>query len=304
MIFDHIISSPSGYFLGMKTKPQTSEMAMAMTPKITKIDINKLHCMLGHANEAYSRLTAKEYGWEATGKWAVCENCAIAKSKQKKLSKTNTSPVMYPGEQLYLDTSSIKSTAIDGIKFWCLLVDEVSKMKWSFFLKKKSDQINKLLPFLKDMKTQKALKYICCDNAGKNTSLDSACKTEALGLTFEFTSPGTPQHNGVVERSFATLYGRVRSMMNAAKLTEERRKMLWAECANTATDIDNIVVAKETTPYRAFYGKDPKYLNHLRIFGELGVIKDHSSSIKSKLKDKGFKVMFLGYAKEHSGEVF
>jgi hypothetical protein len=126
-------------------------------------------------------------------------------SNQKTLSKTNTTPVMYPGEQLYLDTSSIKSTAIDGIKFWCLLVHEVSKMKWSFFLKKKSEQINKLLPFHKVVRTQKALKNICCDNASKNISLDSACKTEALGLTFEFTSLGTSQHHGVVERSFATL---------------------------------------------------------------------------------------------------
>jgi hypothetical protein len=267
---------------------------MAVSPKPTKIDINKLHSMLGHANEAYSRLTAKQYGWEITGKWTVCENCAIAKSKQKNLSKSNTSPVLHPGERLYLDISSIKSTAMGGIKFWCLVVDEVSKMKWSFFLKEKSDQVDKLLPFLKEMKTQYAIKYIRCDNAGENISLDSACKKEAMGINFEFTSPGTPQHNGVVERSFATLYGRVRSMMNAAKITEEKRKQLWAECASTATDIDNIVAAKETTPYRAFYGKDPKYLNHLRVFGEYGIIKDYATSLKSKLKNKGLKVMFLG----------
>jgi hypothetical protein len=37
VIFDHMIQSPSGYLLGMKTKPQTSEMAMAVSPKTTKI---------------------------------------------------------------------------------------------------------------------------------------------------------------------------------------------------------------------------------------------------------------------------
>ena len=31
---------------------------------------------------------------------------------------------------------------------------------------------------------------------------------------FEFSAPGTPQQNGVVERAFATLYDRVQAMLN------------------------------------------------------------------------------------------
>jgi hypothetical protein len=92
--------------------------------------------------------------------------------------------------------------------------------------------------------------------------------------------------------------------MNQAKLPESLRKELWTECANTATDADNLVVSKNASPYQAFHGTTPKYINSLRVFGEMGVIKNHDVKFQSKLKDKGTVVMFLGYAKDHSGDVY
>ena len=62
---------------------------------------------------------------------------------------------------------------------------------------------------------------------------------EGLRIDFEYSAPDTPQQNGRVERKFATLYGRVRSMLNAAHLPAYLRSGLWAECAYTATYIDN-----------------------------------------------------------------
>jgi hypothetical protein len=305
--FDQVIKSANGHLLGIKTQPIKNDTAMAvMAKKARQIDINILHSRLGHANEAYTKATALSHGWKCTGRWIVCEYCALGKSKQKTLSKANTSPAESAGERLYLDISSIQATGLGGSKFWCLLVDELTKMKWSFFLKKKSDQVEKVVTFLKELKLQssKMVKMIRCDNAGENQALSSACKKENLGISFEFTAPGTPQHNGVVERAFATLFGRTRAMMNEAKLPESLRKALWTECANTATDIDNVVVSNKISPHQAFHGKPPKYIDHMRIFGEMGVIKDHDGGFKSKLADKGTTVMFLGYAQDHSGDVF
>lgn len=39
---------------------------------------------------------------------------------------------------------------------------------------------------------------------------------DLLGITFEYTPRHTPQHNGVVERKFQTLYVRVRAMINGS----------------------------------------------------------------------------------------
>ena len=65
------------------------------------------------------------------------------------------------------------------------------------------------------------VKFLRCDNAGENVSAEEACEEEGLGVTFECTAPNTPQQNGRVERCFATLHGRVRSMLNAARFSEE-----------------------------------------------------------------------------------
>ena len=57
---------------------------------------------------------------------------------------------------------------------------------------------------------------------------------------FEFTAPGTPQQNGAIERSFATLYGKVRAMLYGAGFDETTCGKLWAEAANCATHNENV----------------------------------------------------------------
>ena len=68
----------------------------------------------------------------------------------------------------------------------------------------------------------KPVRIIRCNNAGKNLKFHELSEMEGLNLTFEFTAPGTPQQNGLVERMFATLTGRVHSMMNRARFTRAK----------------------------------------------------------------------------------
>jgi hypothetical protein len=84
--------------------------------------------------------------------------------------------------------------------------------------------------------------------------LATTCKRERLNINFKFTAPGTPQHNSVVERAFATLFGRVKAMMNEAKFPEGLKKDLWTECAKTAIDI----LSDKISPYKAFHESPPK----------------------------------------------
>ena len=63
-----------------------------------------------------------------------------------------------------------------------------------------------------------------------------------LWIIFEYTAPGTPQQNGVVERAFATVMGRDRAMMNHAGFTMAERQQLWCEATQTATLLDKILV--------------------------------------------------------------
>ena len=52
--------------------------------------------------------------------------------------------------------------------------------------------------------------------------LESACIDNELGIVFEYTAPGTPQQNGVIERAFATMLGKKRAIMNGAGFDEKK----------------------------------------------------------------------------------
>ena len=130
-------------------------------------------------------------------------------------------------------------------------------------------------------------------------------KRQGLGLNFEYTAPGTPQQNGRVERNFVALYGRVRAMLNGARITLEMRQKLWAECAKTATACENLITCADhkESSYKLFYGEHPKYARHLRTFGEIAIITDNTK-IKGKLADHGIACMFLGYSETHTGDTY
>ena len=94
-----------------------------------------------------------------------------------------------------------------------------------------------------------------------------------MGIIFEYTAPGTPQQNRVVERAFVTVMGRARAMMNHAGFTMAKRQQLWCEAAQTATMLDNILVQEsaKSPPFTQIFGVDAKYAKHLRVFGEMCV---------------------------------
>ena len=88
-----------------------------------------------------------------------------------------------------------------------------------------------IINWFKDIKIKYniTVNFVRCDNAGENMSLKQACEQEGLGIEFEFTAPGTPQQNGVVERAFPTVMGRARAMMNVAGFTKHKREHIWCE---------------------------------------------------------------------------
>ena len=117
------------------------------------------------------------------------------------------------------------------------------------------------------------MKYLRCDNIGENLKTNQECLEECFSVTFEFIAVNTPQQNGRVERRYATLYGRVRGVLNAANLNKTFRCGLWAECARTATILDNFDCKNKSgkTRHYLFNGEDYNGFDYLRVFGEVGI---------------------------------
>ena len=90
--------------------------------------------------------------------------------------------------------------------------------------------------------TKKNIKIILCDNVDGNNILEENGAKNSEEIKYEFTSPCTPQKNGVVERRFDTLYSWMRAMMAPIGLHESLKTEIWSEGSATTTKLENIVV--------------------------------------------------------------
>ena len=164
----------------------------------------------------------------------------------------------------------------------------------------------KIEHLIKDLKKKLGcdVKFSRCDNTGENVKTQELCLKEGLGITFEFTAVSAPQQNGkVFKRRFATLHGRVRSMFNGTELSKSLHGGLWAECGKTATVLDNLDCEEGLkTRHFHFWGKDYEGFNHLRAFGEVGIVTQ-GAKIRSKLDNKSLGCLHLGHAEDHGKDV-
>jgi hypothetical protein len=312
IMFDHVIKTANGHVTGIELI-SVPNVAQVHIEKGSVLDVNDFHKSMGHIYKGALDKTAAYYGVKLRGKLEPCYECSLAKIRQVNVGKEAKSKSTVPGERLFVDISSVSTVSFGGAKFWVLVVDDCTDKCWSFFVKAKSQMPDKVVLLIKKLRSDQrypirhVVKTIRCDDAGENKVLETLCIKEQLGIHFEYTGPGTPQYNGRVERKFATLYGRVRTMLNAAKLTKDLRRGVWAECAKMASDIEDMVVttSKPVAAFNQFYGiKEPK-LKIMKQFGEMAVVENHDRrKIRSKLENRGKPCMFLGVAPNHAPDVF
>ena len=309
MKFDRTIQSGSSWLMGIKTQSLVGQAHAVIEPG-KSIPIWKFHQMTGHTGEPLLRPTAEDMGIKLTGKLEPCEICAQAKIRQANVPKKKEKQVpSRPGYRLFIDISSFQHESMGGKRHWLIVVDKVSDCSHSFSLKRKSDQIEMIPIWIKELKAKYGIdiKYIRLDDSGENKSLQKECDKQNLGIIFEFTAPGTPQQNSVVERKIRTKMGRSRAMMLTAGFSQQDKRKFWCEVISTATRLDNIMVRKERTkpPYTLLYNDEPKYKKYLRSFGEMAVIAiSDGKKMRSKLDTRGRTGIFVGYADDHAGNVY
>ena len=204
MKFDRMIPSGSSWLMGRKTQRLVGQAHVVIEPG-KSIPIWKFHQISGHTGEHLLRTTADYMGIKLTGKLEPCETCAQAKIRQANVPKKKEKQVpSRPGYRLFVDISSFKHESMGGKRHWLIVVDKFSDCSHSFFLKRKSDQIELFPIWIKELKAKYGIdiKYIRLDNSGENRSLQKECDKQNLGIIFEFSAPGTPQQNSVVERKY------------------------------------------------------------------------------------------------------
>jgi transposase InsO family protein len=163
----------------------------------------------------------------------VCSACQAGKEVGAHHPHNNIMTTDRTLELLHMDLfGSIAYISIGGSKYCLVIVDDYSRFTWVFFLQKKSQTQETLKGFLRRAQNEFELiiKKIRSDNGTefKNSQIEGFLEDE--GIKHEFSSPYTPQQNGVVERKNRTLLDMARTMLDEYK-TPDR---FWVEAINTA----------------------------------------------------------------------
>ena len=285
--FDKIINCPSGHLIGINLKPspiKSEAVGAVATMTGSKLTYALAHWRLGHMNKNEVKSTAAKYGWKImdmeTASDKPCPHCATAKIRQTNINKESGTRATKPGERLFVDISSVNGTSLGGSKFFALIIDQYSSFKWGLFLKTKDDLSEKFLPIAKQLAcNQTPIRNIRCNNAGENKGLERRLRDEGFNIKFEYTPPGSSQYNGVGERAFPTIYGKIRATFNSTGIEGDKKLKLWTECASTICKIDNMSIKpnKTKSPYEELFKTTAPYADNLRSFGEARVVRDIKS---------------------------
>ena len=154
---------------------------------------------------------------------------------------------------LHMDLFGPSRTMSLGANLYSLvIVDDFSRYTWTLFLAAKNETFHAFKRLAKMLENEKSSKIVSIrsDHGGKfqNERFEHFC--EKHGIKHNFSTPRTPQQNGVVERKNKSLEELARTMLNENSLP----KYSWADAINTACYVLNRVLIRpilKKTPYES-----------------------------------------------------
>ncbi|CAJ2654631.1 unnamed protein product [Trifolium pratense] len=184
----------------------------------------------------------------------LCGSCQKGKITKSSFKPKNIVSTSRPLELLHIDLfGPVNTASINGKKYGLVIVDDYSRWTWVKFLRTKNEAYDEFSIFCKQIQNEKGytILKVRSDHGGEfeNEPFENFC--EKHGILHEFSSPRTPQQNGVVERKNRTLQEMARTMMHETNVA----KFLWAEAVNTACYVQNRIYIRSKlnkTAYELF----------------------------------------------------
>jgi hypothetical protein len=94
-------------------------------------------------------------------------------------------------------------------------------------------------------------------------------------------------------------------LTTASQLPQKLGNDLWPHAALLVTSLENTIVdQKGSTPHFILTGTHPNWVKNLRTFGEIGIVYTKPTKIRNKLEKRGNPCMFIGYAEDHTSNMF
>lgn len=224
----------------------------------------------------------------------LCKNCQIGK-----MGKTSFKSKNYHSKEVLelVHTKLCGPIGIEsysGDKYFILFVDDQSRMITVMYLKDKSIAFQKFKWYMASVEKEIGKKLKCLSSDREREFISNKFNEfyTKKGIKRQVSFPGTPQQNGIVERSNRPIMACARTLM----IEENVPIKYWKEGISTTIHTLNRVQLKEDsnqTPYKLQYGYKPN-VSYLKVFGfKCYILKE---SRKGKFNVKSDEGIFLGYS--------
>ena len=226
----------------------------------------------------------------------VCEACQMGQLIKTSFKNKNFISTSRPLELLHMDLfGPSRTTSLGGKSYAFVIVDDFSQYTWVLFLAYKNDVFHEFSKLCRKIQNEKGFTISCIrSDHGRefeNVEFDSFCDEQ--GIEHTFSTPRTPQQNGVVERKNRTLQEMARTILHENNLPNYFR----AEAVNTSCYILYRVLIRSSldkTSYELWKNKKPN-ISYFKVFGSKCFILNTKDNL-GKFDAKSNVGIFLGYS--------
>ena len=169
----------------------------------------------------------------------TCTGCQLGKHTRTKLPKQTRHSTSHILELIHTDVCGpFRVNSLGGHRFFVTFIDDFSRKMWIYFLRTKSEVLQKFQHFVTLMETTTGLRIqtLRSDNGGEYTSQAFKDFCSVKGISRELPPPYTPERNGVAERRNRSLLDITRCLL----IDKSLPAFLWAEAVKTAADLLNL----------------------------------------------------------------
>ena len=208
-----------------------------------------------------------------------CVPCITGKAKRNKIGKKTDKEkeATEVFQRLHGDIDGPITGIIDGVKeiietpagyrYYLTLIDEKSRYSFVYLLGRKSEATEKIKELITFIHTQygRFIKELHTDGGGEFNNLDLKAFLDQRGIMQTTTTPHTPQHNSIVERSHGVDLGMARPAMIKSGVP----LYLWGECILYMNYIKVRLPLEKLngfTPYECVTGRIPS-MKKIKVFG-------------------------------------
>ena len=268
-----------------------------------KVDLDLWHCRLGHKIKHDVQKSSKSVQGiklhNSSFSESFCDICAENKLNRKPpsskmaLRKSSKLELVYSGVRGPMET-----TSLGGHRYVVSFIDSYSRFARAYFMKHKSEVLEKFRQFCIDEVVPKTFSYLTLrsDGGGEydNKTFDEFCFAHSIER--EMTAPHSPHQNGVAERRWHTVGNMSRCLLKQANLPNS----FWVIAVDVVFYLTNRCLScslpPNKTPFELFHGCKPD-LSNLKVFG-CSAFRFLEVGVKN-LDSKAVKEIFVGYGRTH-----